>query len=130
MMTWKILTIDTQRIIYLSLVRPVSTPDPNLHADMFGWEEVKFNDCDASIIIKSCPPSKIDSLEKQVNTAVENSEETTKTKHVFNPEDLIGRSFLMDEQDDGQRLRATVVKPIDDYANSVERNPTRLKFLL
>jgi hypothetical protein len=77
MMTWKILTIDTQSIIYRSLVRPVSPADPNLRADVFGGEEVTFNDCDASNIIKSSSSSKIDSLAKHVNTAVDNSEETT-----------------------------------------------------
>jgi hypothetical protein len=75
MMTWKILTIDTQSIMYPSLVRPVSAADPNLRADMVGGEEVTFNDCYASNIIKSCSSSKIDSLAKQVNTAVDNSEE-------------------------------------------------------
>jgi hypothetical protein len=63
---------------------------------VFGGEEVTFNDCDASNIIKSCPSYKIDNLAKQVKTAVDNSEETTKPKPVFNLEYLIGRSFLMD----------------------------------
>jgi hypothetical protein len=43
---------------------------------------------------------------------------------------MIGQSFLLDEQDDGQRQCATVVKLIEDHANSVENSPIRLKFLL
>jgi hypothetical protein len=33
---------------------------------------------------------------------------------VFNPQDLIGRSFLMDKQSDGQKLRATIVQQLED----------------
>ena len=36
----------------------------------------------------------------------------------------------MDEQEDGQRFRATIVKMIDDHESKVEDNPTRKKFLL
>jgi len=36
----------------------------------------------------------------------------------------------MDEQEDGQRFRAKIVKMIEDHEGSVENNPTRLKFLL
>jgi hypothetical protein len=32
--TWKILTDDSQKIIYCSLVRPYSKDDPNFRADM------------------------------------------------------------------------------------------------
>jgi hypothetical protein len=124
MMTWTILTIDNQGIIYRSF-SPACTADPNLGDDMFGGEEVTFNDCDALNIIKSCSSSKTDSLAKKVNAAVYNTEETTKPIYVFNPEDLIGRSFL-DGQSDGQRLCATVVKSIEDHANCVESNLTWL----
>jgi hypothetical protein len=38
MMTWKILTCDTQQIIFHSLVHPFSVNDPNLRANMLGGE--------------------------------------------------------------------------------------------
>jgi hypothetical protein len=33
---------------------------------------------------------------------------------IFNPEGLIGCSFLMDEQEDGQRFRGRIVELIED----------------
>jgi hypothetical protein len=47
---------------------------------------------------------------------------------VFNPQDLIGRSFLMDKQADGQRPRGTLVQMLEDHESSLEDNPTRIKF--
>jgi hypothetical protein len=46
---------------------------------------------------------------------------------VFN-EDLIGRSFLMDKQKDGQQFRGRIVELIEDHETKVEDNPTRIKF--
>jgi hypothetical protein len=47
---------------------------------------------------------------------------------VFNPQDLIGRSFLIDEQPDGQKARGQIVQIIKDHESSLEDNPTRIKF--
>ena len=35
----------------------------------------------------------------------------------------------MDEQEDGQRFRATIVEKLDDYDSDLASNPTRIKFL-
>jgi hypothetical protein len=47
---------------------------------------------------------------------------------IFNPEDLIGRTFLMDEQEDGQKFRGCIVELIEDHESKVEDNPTRIQF--
>jgi hypothetical protein len=47
---------------------------------------------------------------------------------VFNPEDLIGRTFLMDEKEDGQNHRGWIVELIEDHESLLEENPTRIKF--
>jgi hypothetical protein len=47
---------------------------------------------------------------------------------IFNPEDLSGRSFLMDKQEDGQQFRGQIVELIEDHESKVEDNPTRIKF--
>jgi hypothetical protein len=47
---------------------------------------------------------------------------------VFNPQVLIGRSFLMEEQPDGQKERDQIVQLIEDHESSLEDNPTRIKF--
>jgi hypothetical protein len=50
---------------------------------------------------------------------------------LFEPDALIGRTILLDEQDEnGQRLRARVVKLVEDHEGRVENNPARLKFVL
>jgi hypothetical protein len=52
--------------------------------------------------------------------------DTVTPSPVFNPEDLIGWSFLMDEQPDGQRPRATVIQLLKDHESKLEDNPTRI----
>jgi hypothetical protein len=47
---------------------------------------------------------------------------------IFNPEDLLGSTFLMDEQEDGQKYRGRIVELIEDHEPMVEENPTRIKF--
>jgi hypothetical protein len=49
---------------------------------------------------------------------------------VLNPQDLIGRSILMEEQPDGQKARGQIVQIIEDYESSLEDNPTRIKFMI
>jgi hypothetical protein len=47
---------------------------------------------------------------------------------VINPEDLIGRSVLMDKQEDGQLYKGRIVQLIEDHESMVEDNPMRIKF--
>jgi hypothetical protein len=47
---------------------------------------------------------------------------------VFNPQDLIGRSFLMDKQSNGRKARATITQLLEDHESSLDDNPTRIKF--
>jgi hypothetical protein len=49
---------------------------------------------------------------------------------VFNPKDLMGRSFLMGKQSYGQRARATITQIIEDHESSLEDNPTRIKLMV
>jgi hypothetical protein len=56
--------------------------------------------------------------------------DTISPSPVFNPQDLIGRSFLMDKQSDGQRPRATITQLLEDHESKLEDNPTRMKFTL
>jgi hypothetical protein len=47
---------------------------------------------------------------------------------VINTEDLIGRSFLMDKQEDGQQYRGRIVQLVEYHESMVEDNPSRIKF--
>ena len=130
-LTYKILTSDTQQIIYRSLVRPATPSDPNFRASMFGGENATHNAIDP--IIKSKHDFDIMDESKPADTH-DNGETAQKPKPIhmpsptFNPEDLIGRSFLMDKQEDGQQFRGRIVQLIEDHESLVKDNPTRIKF--
>jgi hypothetical protein len=49
---------------------------------------------------------------------------------MIDSEDLIGRLFIMNKQDDGQQLRARIFKLIEDHDARLENNKDRLKGLL
>ena len=48
---------------------------------------------------------------------------------VFHPSDLVGRTFLMDPQEDGQRHRARIGSAIEVHDGETADNPTRIEFL-
>jgi hypothetical protein len=49
------------------------------------------------------------------------TDETSREKPppIFNPEDLIGRYFLMDEQENSQNFRGCIVELIEDHESKV-----------
>jgi hypothetical protein len=49
---------------------------------------------------------------------------------IVDPDDLIGRTFLMNAQPDGNKFRARSVKMIEDHNYKLENNKEQLKFLL
>jgi hypothetical protein len=64
---------------------------------------------------------------KQPNTQ-ESAEYTVPP--IINPEELIGRTFLLDEQDDGQQFPAQIVKLIDDQTSQLENDKDWMQILL
>jgi hypothetical protein len=136
-LTWKILTADTQKVIYRSQVRPFHAADRNLRAELPGGEEdptTKISDP----IIKSRFDSGGDGESKQFSPKFDCDEikvpdtffEGTRTSApIFDPQDLVGRTFLLDEQQDGQKFRAKIVKLLEDHESELQENPTRIKFL-
>ena len=57
-------------------------------------------------------------------------EEVTDTQPpVFDPEDLVGRTFLLDPKEDGQRFHARIVKLIEDHEDKTLNASDRIKFL-
>ena len=60
-----------------------------------------------------------------------NSNPTSLPKHgmsILDPNDLVGRTFII-LQEDGQRLRAMIVKAIDDYEGDLQRDSLRMKLV-
>ena len=105
-LTYAILTDDTQKVILRSAVRPRNDiRDPNLRMNLWKDEEEK----------------------KPVRQVVKSKEYMPDVNApTFNPKDLIGRSFLMEPQPDGTRLRARVARKIIE----MEDNKEKVKFLL
>ena len=51
------------------------------------------------------------------------------TWRFFHPEELVGRTFLLDRPEDGQKHRAKIVRAIEDHENDVSKEPDKVKFL-
>ena len=47
---------------------------------------------------------------------------------IIYPEGLVGRTFLMDQQEDGQKFRARVVEAINTHDKKVQNNPELMCF--
>jgi hypothetical protein len=117
-LTYKVLTDDTGHVIYRFLLLPVTTGDANLRASMFVWEPDTHNE----ILKPRDDFSNIKNMDEYKLT------DTPLPSPVFNPQDLIGRSFLMDEQPDGQRAKGEIVQLIEYLESSLEENPTMVQF--
>jgi hypothetical protein len=93
-LTYKVLSSESDVLIYCSLLRPATSGDGNVRACMSGGEShiphgpLK----DRSNLDKSKPAS----------THTDEISADPTPSPIFNPEDLIGRTFLLDEQEDGK----------------------------
>jgi hypothetical protein len=52
------------------------------------------------------------------------------TDAVFNLEALVGELFLMDEDEDGQKVHAQILQLLQDHKGKVQDYQRRLKFLV
>jgi hypothetical protein len=110
-MTYKILSNDTQKIFHRAEVCSALDPEaPNVRADLCDGE------VDTPLIIKSFKDGRGDTVPQ------------TQLK-IINPGELIGRTFLTEPQEDGQRFRARIVCAIDDSDRELKADPKRIKFI-
>lgn len=148
-MTFKILTDDTRKVIYRSRVRPDSAAAPNFRADLLRGEDFKdiiidnpvlkfkheIENQDDNVLVEPAPPKfndgniksndgNIESNDENINFYNPGDENTPLIKHV----DIIGRTFLMPEGDDGQVLRAKIIEAIDQHEDKVKQHPAYIKF--
>jgi hypothetical protein len=86
------------QVIHRSLIRPADTRDPNLCVALLGGES------EASIVpvLHSCHDDML--LDFKQHSTQDSAESTVPP--IINPEELIGRTFLLDIHDDGQQFRA------------------------
>ncbi len=106
-MTFLILTDNTKQIITRSAVRSRINPkDPNLRLSLAGGE---LDSHPVSKPVKNCDDTKDKDgqREEDMPTSDEAPEGPLK------PEELVGRSFLLEPNEQGERLRANIVRMIE-----------------
>jgi hypothetical protein len=123
-LTYKVLNPSTMKVLHRSLIRPADPLDPNLRAESLGGES---DEDVTNPVIHSRHDDMLHDDSKQPNTQDDTAPMVTP---IINPEDLIGRTFLMDKQEDGQQFRARIVKLIEDHTSQLENNKDRIKILL
>jgi hypothetical protein len=117
-MTFKVLTDDTHKVIVRSEVRPADDPSrPNhrltdLFADGEGLSQVfvrsKFDTSDPEDF------TRIDPVTGEVEQVNNPSMVPVDTAELVDTSELIGRTFLMDGQDEGTTHRARITEMITD----------------
>jgi hypothetical protein len=100
--------------------RPATDADPNLRAESLGGEI----DDDIAPVLES----RHDFIDE--DTKIHTTNNNHLPPSIIDMEDLIGRSFIMYKQHNGQTFRARIVKLIEYHDALVENNKDRIKVLL
>ncbi len=112
-MTFKILSDQSLTVLHRSNVRSANDPsDPNLRLDPLAGEMLH-------------PPSQ--NVWSKRDDDEDGSEQANKMVY-YDTADLVGRTFLMEEDDDGLRDRARIIEVLEDHDTDVATNPLLKKF--
>ena len=111
-LTHKLLDDDTKKILYRSAVRPSDSTHPNRHLVP---DEAESSQTPKPIIF--------------VRSRQDDSQSATKPMAEYNPDDLIGRIFLLPKNEQGVRLRATIKRKVietsklldDQHDNAIDK---------
>ena len=111
-LTHNLLDDDTKKILYRSPVRPSDSAHPNKRFVLDGWESSK-------------TPKPI----VFVRSRQDDNQSLTKPMAEYSPDDLIGRTFLLTKNEQGERLKATfkrkvikTSKHLDDQSDNAIEN--------
>ena len=120
-MTHKILDQDTQKIIYKSAVRQKKSSTPNHSLAPHGGEVSASSDLSEDKISSGSPLGFPEGSlpEQKVPTVFlrsrdEENPSGSKPMSTFDPSDLIGRTFLLPPEENGERHRAKVTRQVVD----------------
>jgi hypothetical protein len=116
-MTYKILTDDTRRIIHRSNIRSAADPHArNLHLDPLNDEPPEViwslrkaspaSDHGENFSLHSMEPTDTHPYTESTPDSSERPS-TGNDRVIVNPQELLGRTFLMDTQEDGQTMSPT-----------------------
>jgi hypothetical protein len=101
---------------------PANSNDCNHCADLLSGE-------DANTAPTNNPHENDDTMQNADQPTTPKADHSP-TAPLIDAEDLIGRTFLLDKREDGQRFRARIIKLIDDHSSTIHDNNTKMKFLL
>ena len=119
-MTHKLLDITTKKIIYRSAVRPKTQTDPNHRFPPFGGE---IPSTSGNNTTKSPPII--------VRSRLSDEPKGTKQMIEIPPDEIMGRTFLLPPDEEGERLRARVTKQILDKLDKSNQNtPRNINFIV
>ena len=114
-LTWKILTDDTNTIIIRSAVRSATKTSPNLRLDPPQGEDQP-QDLTSDVFVYGRPNP--------------DGSDNTPPMPIINFDDLLGRTFLLPMDENGERKRATISEHVKDlYQQQVSRED-QLRFKL
>ena len=118
-MTHKILDHDTQKIIYRSAIRPKKSSTPNHRLAPHGGEVSASSDPSEDKISCGSPlgsPEGSSPEQKAPTVFIRSRDEEnpsgSKPMPTFDPSDLIGRTFLLPPEENGERHRAKVTRQV------------------
>jgi hypothetical protein len=128
-MTYKILMDDTHRIIHRSNICSVADPNVrNLRLDLL-------NDGPPEVIrsLRKASPASDHGEDFSLHSTEPTDENPERPSTgddmvIINPQELLGHTFLMDTQEDGQRFYAHIVECISDHESNVHHSDDHVKF--
>ena len=118
-MTHKLLDKITHKVIYRSAVRPITKSNPNHRLDIDGGESgASMGSSEGSKPTKTpkVPTVFIISRQDDAGSSI------IKPMPEFDPDNLIGRTFLLPPQENGERLRAKVTKKVVEEIEAADGN--------
>lgn len=110
-LTYKVLTDDTHKVIYRSCVRTA-------------LDETERN---ARLDQKGSNPKPIEIVKSRVT---EDSDPPKSTLRFIDPDELINRTYLTPPDEKGQRFRAKIVQKIQEHVDGLNQQTERTKFLV
>jgi hypothetical protein len=114
-MTYKILCDKSNKVLHRANLRSANDPsDPNLRLDPLDGENLHPS------------PQTVRSLREAAEDV--GDDDQVKPMIYFDTGDLVGRTFLMEKDDDGLRNRARIIEVLDDHERDVAENPLLKKF--
>jgi hypothetical protein len=125
-LTYKILT-QKQRLICRSAIRSAINPDKrNQRLSPLGGETVSNYLGDKNFIW-----SKTDSVEFSIEDGIVLDDDPSVQRRMvtIDPKDLIGRTFLKDLEEDGQRFRDRAVHAVLDNEDNMKKDAQYMKFI-